>query len=133
MLSKQLSKKITSDLYLKIPEVKIYVDEYIDNEYHSNAYLIFGPFGSLLTDWIMAKDQPEIVDKAYSFINQLCDNGEREIEELLKVTFFEVLTDFKKTIEESRLKLDGKALTYFKEVLLMVANMQNNWLYGNQV
>jgi len=115
--SKQPGDEMTNELYLAIPEFKVYALEHIDVEFLGNNYLVFGPFGGLLTDWIIEDASNELIDRCYDHINQLCKNADKETEQMLKVTFFEHLTDFKKSIAMSRLKLHGEALTFFEEVL----------------
>ena len=117
MLSKQLNEQTVNNLYKEIPEFEKYVINHIDKEFVKNAYLVFGPFGRLLTDWITGQASQQLINKSYCFINQLCENADSEMEQMLKVTFFEHLTDFKKTIEVSRSNFKGKALIFFEEVL----------------
>jgi hypothetical protein len=117
MLSKQSSEKLTNSLYSEIPEFETFAAKCIDQEFRNNSYLTFGPFGSLLRDWIIESASPELIDKCYSFINHICSHGDKDVEQMLKVTFFEPLTDSKQSIELSKLKFRDRASILFEEVL----------------
>jgi len=117
MPSKQSKTKLTTALYNEIPEFEAYAVEHIDSEFLNDDYLVFGPLRGVLTEWILTDAHSELINKCYRFINQLCDNSNHDVETMLKVTFFERLIDYKRTIEISNVNLTGNALSYFESVL----------------
>ncbi|MES2377322.1 MAG: hypothetical protein V4553_12115 [Bacteroidota bacterium] len=117
MLSILLGEKIVDQLYLAIPEFEKYALENTDPKFIKNAYLVYDPFGSFLKDWIWKGGPIGLIDRSYSFINSLCETDDKDIKELLRVTFLESMVDTKKVIDLSRSKLKGEALIIFEEVI----------------
>lgn len=117
MLS-SLNNKLIEMLYSEIPEFKEFAKEYIFDVFHMDAYTIYGPFGSFLRDKILENsDEDYLISKGFNLINNLCDRKNDDIDQMLKSTFFEPLTDYKITIIESQRFLTGKAKDLFNEVL----------------
>lgn len=102
-------------LYIQLIEFYDYVKKYDYDEH--NMYLVFGALGSFLVNKIVQDAGSPSIDKVYNFVNNLCDEADNHIEVALSVTFFEHLTDYKKSIIFSREKLNGRALQQFENVL----------------
>ncbi len=117
MLS-SLNNKLIERLYSEIPEFKEFAKEYIFDIFQMDAYTIYGPFGSFLRDKMLENSGGNyLISRGFNLINNLCDKKNDDIEQMLKSTFFEPLTDYKITIVESQRFLTGKAKDLFNEVL----------------
>ena len=116
MLSKELGEKTTKALYKEIPEFETYAAEYLDEDF-IHGYLVMDCFGSFLKRIIKQDVSPELIDRCYAFINQLCESRNKDIEEWLAVTFLESMVERGKAVQLSRLKLKGMALILFEEVI----------------
>lgn len=116
MLSEQLIEEIIKNLYSKIPEFETYGIGYLDDE-SINGYMALDYFGSFLKDLLVKNTSKELIDRCYHYINELCENRDREIENWIKVTFLESMVEKGKPIDVSKIKLTGRALIFFEEVL----------------
>ena len=117
MLSKQLNEKIVRNLYREIPEFEKYSIEYMVDEEFLYGYLVMDCLGSFAKELVRQKASSELIDKCYSFVNHLCENDDKDIEEWLKVTFLESMVEKGEVLDVTRLKLKGKASIFFEEVI----------------
>ena len=119
MLSNLLNKELINSLYSEVPEFKEFSEEYIFDVFKNDAYTIYGPFGSFLRDRILENldKNKNILLKGFNFINSIAGINDPDIEQMLKVTFFEPLIDYKLSIVESEKLLTGRAKQLLNEVL----------------
>jgi len=115
VLSKQLSEKIIIGLYSEIPEFEKYITGLEEDVI--TDYLIMDYLGDFLKDLINKSTSLELIDRCYSYINELCEEKNEEIEQWLKETFLESIIDKGKPRELSKLKLKSKALALYEEIL----------------
>jgi hypothetical protein len=93
----------------------------IEPEFIFSAYLIYGDFGIFLRDKIFDKVQGRyIVDKSFTFLNMLANEGDQKVSQMLRVTTFEILIDQTATIAIAKEKLKGKAYEVFLETLKLI-------------
>lgn len=111
MASKELCEKIIQGLLCKVPEFKNEIDDRVTD------YLILDDLGTFVKQLLRKDDSSGVTDRCYDYINTICNVGDRELEEWLMVTFFESMVEIGKPIQVSRIKLKGRALTLFEEVI----------------
>ena len=118
-----MSKYIFDDSMLisllkeQIPEVK----EFIYPEMEFSAFIHFGLFGSFLRDQIMNDEsKKELIERSFSFLNSLFESGDERIKRMLRVETFEILTDFQKTIDFSKIYLKRQALDNFIDIIKLL-------------
>lgn len=110
-------KELIDLLKERIPEIK----QFIYPEMEFSAFIHFGSFGGFLRDQIMNdENNNELIEKSFGFLNNLFENGDERIKRMLRVETFEILTDFPKTIDVSKLYLTGQALESFIEVIKLI-------------
>lgn len=114
MHSKQ--QELANKLFSVNPEFKI--SEYNTFEDFS---LIMGMFGLYLKDLIMGSEEEnndtEKLSKSFDFINYLSTKNDDYIDEILKYSILEILTDYDKTIAVSRRYLKDRALEFFNTLV----------------
>lgn len=86
------------------------------NEYTGFDHMIYGRYGSFLRDLILSKENPALVEDSFDRFNSFCENTTSEVDEVLKVSFFEPLMDASEVIAVARKKFTGKALAMFEDV-----------------
>jgi hypothetical protein len=116
MFSNRLDKILVKKP-LSIKEFRLYAHENVYEDFLNSSYLCYGPFGSFVRDLILKGDQHEFVNRCFEYINELCEQGNPDINEMLRVTFFEPLTDSREVIELSKRSLSGNALSIFNKIL----------------
>lgn len=113
-----------NDMLIKmlLDEVPEFKDSIIQESVFS-AYLIYGDFGIFLRDKILGDpDNIEFLERAFGLLNKLIDVGDSKVIQMLRVTTFEILTDYSETIATTKLYLKGKALSLFLEVINFIKN-----------
>jgi len=115
MHSKQ--QELVNNLFSIIPDFK--TSEYNTFEDFS---LIMGMFGLYLKDLIInskeENNDTEKLSKSYNFLNYLSAKNDDYIDEILKYSILEILTDYDKTIAVSRRYLKDRALDFFNTLVL---------------
>lgn len=110
-------KDLIDILKEKIPEIEVLLFP----EFDFSAYINYGTFGSFLRDKIIEeKDNAELINRSFAFLNFLIENGDEKILQMLRVETFEILTDYAKTIELTKQQLNEKALAIFLEVIKLL-------------
>ncbi len=110
-------KMLINLLKERIPEIK----QVIYPEMEFSAFIHFGLFGGFLRDEIMNDESnKELIERSFGFLNYLFENGDERIKRMLRVETFEILTDFPKTINVSKVYLKGQALENFIEVIKLI-------------
>lgn len=107
--------KILIEILLKeVPEF----EKEIISEFNSSAYLVYGDFGIFLRDKLLENDpNMDLIKRSFDLLNKLVESGDDRILQMLKVTIFEILTDYEVSIEKSKFYLKGKALVIFSDVI----------------
>jgi hypothetical protein len=62
----------------------------------------------------------ELIERAFSFLNYLVENGDDKILQMLRVETFEILTDYDKTIESAKKYFNNAALKIFVDVVKLI-------------
>ena len=117
IIDSSFDENIVRALYSEFPDFKKHISDVVDEEFHYNPYLIFGPFGGWLVGLILEDKKLDIIGQSFDFINDLCEQNAGDCNGILQVTFFEHLTDYKITIEAAKAKLRTTALKLFEDVL----------------
>jgi|LakMenEpi03Aug12_release.lakeMendotaPanAssembly.Ray.scaffolds.fasta_scaffold1441916_1 hypothetical protein len=111
------NEQLVKILVENIPEFK----GLISPEFEFSAYIIYGDFGIFLRDKIMERSDSEgFSNRSFGLINMLIEQGDEKIIQMLRVTTFEILTDYNETISASRKYLKGDALKVFLDVLAFI-------------
>ena len=83
-------KETISNLYLLNPEFKEFIEMSIDDDFHYNAYLIFGPLGGFLVDSVVENGPSSISDKVFAFVNEMCENDDKNIIKCCPLLFLNI-------------------------------------------